>query len=100
MIIRNALKEGQEKLQMNNIKSSLLDSEILISKAISKDRKFVILNLDQEIKKKNYDYFYKLINERARGKPIAYLTGKKDFWKYEFSINESVYILVKGNTIL
>ena len=52
MIIRNALKEGQEKLQMNNIKSSLLDSEILISKAIKKDRKFVILNLDQEIKKK------------------------------------------------
>ena len=52
MIIRNALKEGREKLQMNNIDSSLLDSEILISKAISKDRKFVILNLDQEIKKK------------------------------------------------
>ncbi len=92
MIIRNALKEGREKLQMNNIDSSLLDSEILISKAIRKDRKFVILNLNQEIKKKNYDYFYELINERARGKPIAYLIGKKDFWKYEFSINENVLI--------
>ena len=89
MIIRNALKEGQKKLQMSNIDSSLLDSEILISKAIKKDRKFVILNLDQEIKKKNYDYFYELINERARGKPIAYLIGKKDFWKYEFIINEN-----------
>ena len=92
MIIRNALKEGQKKLQMSNIDSSLLDSEILISKAIKKDRKFVILNLDQEIKKKNYDYFYNLINERARGKPIAYLIGKKDFWKYEFRINESVLV--------
>ena len=92
MIIRNALKEGREKLQMNNINSSLLDSEILISKAIRKDRKFVILNLDQEIKKKNYDYFYELINERARGKPIAYLIGKKDFWKYEFIINENVLV--------
>ena len=92
MNIRNALKEGREKLQMSNINSSLLDSEILISKAIRKDRKFVILNLDQEIKKKNYDYFYELINERARGKPIAYLIGKKDFWKYEFSINENVLI--------
>ena len=92
MNIRNALKEGREKLQMNNINSSLLDSEILISKAIRKDRKFVILNLDQEIKKKNYDYFYELINERARGKPIAYLIGKKDFWKYEFIINENVLV--------
>ena len=92
MNIRNALKEGREKLQMSNINSSLLDSEILISKAIRKDRKFVILNLDQEIKKKNYDYFYELINERARGKPIAYLIGKKDFWKYEFIINENVLV--------
>ena len=46
MNIRNALKEGREKLQMSNINSSLLDSEMLISKAIRKDRKFVILNLE------------------------------------------------------
>ncbi len=92
MIIRAALREGQEKLKLNNIKSSLLDSEILISTAMSKNRKFIILNLDQKIKKKNYDYFKKLINQRATGKPVAYLTGKKDFWKYEFTINENVLI--------
>ena len=92
MIIRNALKEGQEKLQISNIESSLLDSEILISRAMRSDRKFIILNSDKEIKKENYNYYKKLISERAKGKPIAYLTGKKDFWKYEFNINEGVLI--------
>ena len=92
MKIGVALKEGQEKLRISNIKTFLLDSEILISKALKKNRKFIILNSDKEIKQKNYDYFRELINERAIGKPIAYLTGKKDFWKYEFGINNSVLI--------
>ena len=92
MKIGVALKEGQEKLRISNIKTFLLDSEILISKVLKKNRKFIILNSDQEIKQKNYDYFRELINERAIGKPIAYLTGKKDFWKYEFGNNNSVLI--------
>ena len=33
-----------------------------------------------------------MIQERAKHKPIAYLTKKKDFWKYEFVINEDVLI--------
>ena len=63
-----------------------------MSKAINKSREFIILNLDQEIKKNNHVYFKRLINERSEGKPIAYLTGKKFFWKYEFNINENVLI--------
>ena len=70
----------------------MLDSEILMSKAINKSREFIILNLDQEIKQNNHVYFKRLINERSEGKPIAYLTGKKFFWKYEFNINENVLI--------
>ena len=50
------------------------------------------MNLDKELEKRNYNYFKKLIHERLEGKPIAYLTGKKSFWKYDFDINESVLI--------
>ena len=86
--INNAYKE----LKKNNIKSALLDSELLISKVINKKREFVILNLEKDIDKKDYLYFKKLIFERSKGKPIAYLTGKKSFWKYQFYIDENVLI--------
>ena len=33
-----------------------------------------------------------MIDQRLKGKPIAYLTGKKFFWKYEFCVNEKVLI--------
>ena len=92
MKIDNALKKANSILKNNYIKSSLLDCELLLSKAINQNREYIILNLDQKIKEKDYLIFTKLIEERSKGKPIAYLTGKKNFWKYEFDIEENVLI--------
>ena len=92
MNIQTALKKGQLILRNKNIPSAQLDSEILMSKAISKDKKFIILNLNKEIKKKDLKYFEFLINERIKRKPIAHIIKKKDFWDYEFVVNEDVLI--------
>ena len=92
MIIRTAIDQAHLELKKKNIKSSLLDSEILMSKVLNKARDYLILNLEENLEQKNFDYFRYLISERAKGKPIAYLTGKKHFWKSEFDINENVLI--------
>ncbi len=92
MDIRTAIKDAFHNLIINKIKTPLLDCELLISKAIKKNREYVILNLDKEIKKNEYSYFQELINQRSKGKPIAYLTGKKYFWKNEFNVSKDVLI--------
>ena len=92
MNFENALAKGGKILSKNNIKSSLLESEILMSEAINKDRKFVINNLGREIKEDTLEYFKKLIFQRASGKPIAYIIGKKDFWNFQFQITRGVLI--------
>ena len=92
MDIQSALKKGQSILIDNNIISAKLDSEILMSQAIKKNRKFIILNSHKEIKKKDFDYFDNLIRQRAKSKPIAQIIKKKDFWKYEFIVNNNVLI--------
>ena len=92
MDIETALKKGQLILKDNKIKSAELDSEILMSEAIRKDKKYIILNYNKKIKKKDLKYFDFLIQERVKKKPIAYLTKKKDFWKYEFLIDKNVLI--------
>ena len=92
MDIQSALKKGQSILIDNNIISAKLDSEILMSQAIKKNKEFIILNLNKEIKKKDLDYFDNLIQERAKRKPIAQIIKKKDFWKYEFIVNNNVLI--------
>ena len=92
MIIRKAIHEASLKLKKNNIQTSVLDSEILMSKVLNKKREFIFLNSEETLSKDNFDYFKKLINERSSGKPIAYITGKKFFWKDEFSVNQKVLI--------
>ena len=92
MDIQSALKKGQSILIDNNIISAKLDSEILMSQAIRKNKKFIILNLNKEIKKRDLDYFDNLIQERAKSIPIAQIIKKKDFWKYEFIVNNNVLI--------
>ena len=92
MNIRSALNIGNKILIQNKIISAKLDTELLMSKAINKNREFIILNLDKEINKKNLHNYNKFINERSQGKPIAYILGKKFFWKNEFLVNEKVLI--------
>ena len=92
MIILSAINEAFIELKKNNIKSPLLDAEILMAKAINKDKKTLILDLNKKLSQRDYLYFSQLIAKRSKGKPIAYLTKKKFFWKNEFEINENVLI--------
>ena len=92
MNIQNAIEKANQLLKKNNIKSAMLDSEILMSKVIKKDRKYVILNLDKKLKRKDQLKFENLVISRSSGKPIAYLIGEKDFWKYNFIVNEKTLI--------
>ncbi len=92
MNIRSALSIGNKILIQNDIISHKLDSELLMSKVINKNREFIILNLDKKINEKNFHKYNQLINERSQGKPIAYIFGKKYFWRNEFLVNEKVLI--------
>ena len=92
MKIETVIKEAYLDLKSKNIKSALLDSEILMSKAIKENRSNVLLNPNRILSNQDYENFRELISNRLQFKPIAYLTGKKSFWKHEFEINDKVLI--------
>ena len=92
MKIHEAINRGKFILKKNFIKSSQLDSEILMSRALNKDRKFVILNSKNKLDEKKLNFFYNLISDRSKGKPVAYLINKKHFWKYEFRVESGILI--------
>ena len=92
MNINFVISEANKILSQARIRYSELDSEILLSKVLDKKREYIILNSNKELDKENYSLFKKLIQLRSSGIPVAYLTGKKEFWKYEFEITEGVLI--------
>tara|TARA_B100000902_G_C27249649_1_gene884541 strand:- start:513 stop:1355 length:843 start_codon:yes stop_codon:yes gene_type:complete len=92
MNISTAIKKGSKILKKNLIPNSHLDSEILMAKTINKNRNYVLLNSNDILDKKDQSNFYKLIQSRSSGNPIAYLTNKKFFWNSEFFITNETLI--------
>ena len=92
MNIQSAVNEGTTILKNSYIKTFKLDTEILMAKALGSNREYIILNNKKILNDYSLDYFKRLIKERARGKPIAYLINKKSFWNYEFYINKNTLI--------
>ncbi len=92
MNIFEAIKKGDNILKKNGIKSYKLDSEILLSEVFHKNRIDMILNSNKNLSVKEVLLYNNLIEQRAKKKPIAYLIGKKEFWKYEFDVTKDVLI--------
>jgi len=92
MNIQSAIIQGAQILKDKFCLNPYLDSEILMSKAINKDKKYLILNSQEKIEEINLNLFQKLINERSKGKPVSHLTNKKLFWNSEFFVTEDTLI--------
>ncbi|WP_440933270.1 peptide chain release factor N(5)-glutamine methyltransferase [Candidatus Pelagibacter sp.] len=92
MNINLAINKGSKILNSKFIPNPLLDAEILMTKIINKDRNYILLNYSKPINKKDLNNFFKLIEQRSLGNPVAYLIKKKSFWNSEFIISNDTLI--------
>ena len=92
MRIYEAISKGVKKLKECNIDNPYLDSEILMGQVLKKDRKYLILNIKKKLCINIIKKYFDLIEVRSLGKPVAYITGKKEFWNYEFKVKDGVLI--------
>lgn len=70
-----------------------LDIEILLSKALGDvDRLYIHLNLHKELTKEQFDSFNKMIQDRLKGRPIAYIVNNREFMGLDFYVEEGVLI--------
>ena len=83
---------GSKRLKNNNISSHQLDSEILMSKALSVTREKLLTNLEKNIDNDIAKKFDDLIYRRSKREPIAQILEKKEFWSKDFLINDKILI--------
>ena len=92
MNIKSILNEGISILKKSKIPNPQLESEILLSNSIKKDKKYIILNPKESLSSEQAETFKSLIERRKKKEPVAYLISRKDFWKDEFFVNKDVLI--------
>ena len=86
------IKIGSNLLKKSKISSHILDSELLLSKILSKSREEVLTNLDQRVNKENIFTFNEYLYRRSKKEPIAYILEEKEFWSKKFEVNKNTLI--------
>lgn len=102
MIIKEILQKSIKNIAAKKIESSSLDAELLLLYALSRsknkpelfrlDRSWLIAHNDYSLTKQEEKLFLKLIKRRAKFEPVAYITGKKEFYGIEFDVDKNVLI--------
>lgn len=75
-----------------NTESPGLDAEVLLCHVMGKPRSHLRTWPDLNLTESQHQAFQVLLEQRLAGMPIAYLTGKREFWSREFSVNRDVLI--------
>ena len=83
---------NQGKTQLSRFTHPELDAKILLCESASISLEQFHLMPEKKITKTQADHFFYLIKKRLQNFPLAYLTGKKEFWSLVFAVNSDVLI--------
>jgi|TARA_B100001094_G_C18076593_1_gene742952 release factor glutamine methyltransferase len=83
---------GTTALKKSKITSYRLDSELLLSKVLNKNREEILINLDQEICQNYFSTYKEFISRRSQNEPVAYILQEKEFWSKNFFVNYDTLI--------
>ena len=117
MDIQQILRESTTKLKSQNIPSAPLDAEVLLLEALNKtevhslecknaipssayrlkpelrkNKTWLYMNNNYKLNKDEEKLFNNFISQRSKRKPVAYIINKKEFYGYDFYVNENVLI--------
>ena len=83
---------GEKELRQKNIETSRLDSELLLSKILNKNREEILIDLNQKICKRHFSKHKELIIRRSKNEPMAYIMEEKEFWSKIFLVSSDTLI--------
>jgi release factor glutamine methyltransferase len=88
--ITELLQKGEQSIHSSE--SARLDAEILFCDVMQFSRSRIYSHPEQAVPEDKSVLFQSLIEQRQQGHPIAHLTGKKEFWSLELTVNKDTLI--------
>lgn len=90
MTVRDALKEGSDKLSEPVSDTARLDSSLLLAHCMDITKEKLYASFPDQVSPEALNRFRELIEMRTQGHPVAYLTGTKEFFGLPFHVEEGV----------
>ena len=92
MILENTIRRASQLLKNHNINSHELDAEIILSDIMKVTREFLIINNHLNISKNIIKKYNLAIKRRINREPVAYITGKREFWSEDFVVDHGTLV--------
>ena len=87
------LKRATDILRGRGFRSARLDAELLLVHALGlSDRVALYTDFDRPLTDEEVESYRQLIIRRAKGEPVAYITGRKEFFGYDFYVKRGIFI--------
>lgn len=91
LTIRDLLHDAADRLRQAGVDSGRRDARILLAWAMRISREQLIA-ADRQPSQEEAEAFRAMIDRRAAREPVAYITGRKEFWSLEFTVGPGVLI--------
>ena len=92
MISEKIIEHASKILKNHDIQSHELDAQLILSDIMKVEREYLITNNKTHISEKIKEQYDIAISRRIKKEPVAYITGKKEFWSTDFLVNYKTLI--------
>lgn len=92
LTLRTVLQQADRTIALARRDAPRLSAELLIAEAMGLSRLELLLRLDQPISPEEYSRVRDNIQRRAKGEPVAYIRGYKEFYGRNFFVSPGVLI--------
>jgi len=89
--IRDLLHDAADRLGEAGVESARLDARILLARAMRISREQLIA-ADRQPSAEEAAAFQAMIDRRAAREPLAYITGRKEFWSLDLKVGPGVLV--------
>jgi release factor glutamine methyltransferase len=90
--IVEVLKLASEHFQKHGSDSPRLDAELLLAHSLGLRRLDLYLKFDRPLTEQELSAYRVLVARRAKGEPVAYIAGHKEFMGLEFAVTPAVLV--------
>ena len=92
MTVLEVLKLASDHFQKRGSESARLDAEVLLAHALGLRRLDLYLRFDRPLSELEVTNYRELVAKRAKGEPVAYLVGHKEFMGLDFVVTPAVLV--------
>jgi release factor glutamine methyltransferase len=92
LTIRQALRWARDVLASVGAETPDLDAEILLAYNLGQTRAWLYAHPELDLTPESADAYVALVQRRAVGEPVAYITGHKEFFGLDFIVTPAVLI--------